>query len=60
LVLIGYYREISIENPRKQVLGLKGNIAQGKNPQEDKNKLKQEITFGELWLNPDPSVEHNP
>ena len=49
-ILIGYYPEISIENARKQALGLKGNIAQGKNPQEDKNKLKQEITFGELWL----------
>lgn len=49
-ILIGYYPEISIENARKHALGLKGNIAQGKNPQEDRNKLKQEITFGELWL----------
>jgi integrase len=49
-ILIGHYPEISIENARKKTLGLKGSIAQGNNPQEDKNKLRQEINFGELWI----------
>lgn len=48
-ILIGHYPELSIENARKKALALKGNIAEGKNPQKDKNNLKQEITFGELW-----------
>jgi len=48
-ILIGHYPELSIENARKKALALKGSIAQGKNPQKDKNKLRQEITFGELW-----------
>lgn len=48
-ILIGYYPETSIESARKKALSLKGNIAEGKNPQKEKHKLKQEITFVELW-----------
>jgi integrase len=49
-VLIGHYPDLSIENARKKSLSLKGQIADGGNPQKEREKLKQEITFGKLWL----------
>ena len=48
-ILIGYYPEISIENARKKALSLKGNIAEGQNPQEEKKEFKQEATFKTLF-----------
>jgi integrase len=48
-LLIGNFPEISVENARKQAKIIKGKIAQGINPNEEKNELKQEITFGQLF-----------
>ena len=47
-LLIGTFPEISIENARKQARVIKGQIAQGINPNEEKNNLQQEITLLEL------------
>ena len=48
-VLIGNFPDITIENARKQAKIIKGQIAQGINPNEEKNELRQEITFGDLF-----------
>ena len=48
-VIIGNFPEISVENARKIALKIKSEIAQGINPNEEKDRLKQEITFGELF-----------
>jgi len=48
-VMIGKFPEISIENARKQALKIKSEVAQGINPNQEKDKLRQEITFGELF-----------
>ena len=48
-VLIGRFPDISIENARKEALKIKSDIAQGKNPNEEKNKLRNDITFLEMF-----------
>jgi len=48
-IIIGNFPEISLENARKQALIIKSEAAQGINPNQEKNNLKQEITFGELF-----------
>jgi integrase len=48
-VIIGNFPEISVENARNMALKIKSEIAQGINPNQEKNNLKQEITFGELF-----------
>lgn len=48
-IIIGSFPEISIENARKLALKIKSEVAQGKNPMEQKQALKQEITFKELF-----------
>ena len=48
-IIIGNFPTISVENARKAVLKIKSEIAQGINPSEEKERLKQEMTFGELF-----------
>ncbi len=48
-VIIGNFPEMSVENARKKARIIKGYVAGGINPNEEKRKLKQEITFGELF-----------
>ncbi|MBU6339170.1 MAG: tyrosine-type recombinase/integrase [Rickettsiales bacterium] len=48
-VIIGGFPEISVENARKMTLRIKSDVAQGINPNFEKDKLKQEITFDELF-----------
>lgn len=48
-VILGRYPEISIENARKLALKAKAEIAQGIDPNEEKKKLRADITFGELF-----------
>ena len=48
-VLLGAYPDMSIENARKAAMSYKGQIAGGGNPQNDKRKIRQEITFEELF-----------
>jgi integrase len=49
-LIIGNYPDISIENARKQVNIIKGKIAEGINPNEEKGRLKQEMVFSELFI----------
>ncbi|AZL15276.1 tyrosine-type recombinase/integrase [Rickettsiales endosymbiont of Stachyamoeba lipophora] len=48
-VTIGTYPDISIENARKEAFHISAQIAQGINPNEEKHKVKSEITFGEMF-----------
>ena len=48
-IIIGNFPEMSLENARKQALIIKSEAAQGINPNQEKNNLKQEITFGDLF-----------
>ena len=48
-IIIGNFPEISLENARKQALIIKSEAAQGINPNQQKNNLKQETTFGDLF-----------
>ncbi|SFH52632.1 Site-specific recombinase XerD [Palleronia marisminoris] len=48
-VLLGRFPDISIENARKAAQKAKGEIASGKNPQEDKRAIRDEMTFGALF-----------
>ncbi|MFT7087839.1 MAG: integrase [Rickettsiales bacterium] len=48
-MMIGSFPEISVENARKIALKIKSEIAQGINPNQEKEKLRQEETFGELF-----------
>jgi integrase len=48
-VHIGHFPELSIENARKQTLAVKADVAKGIDPNEEKKKLRAEITFGEMF-----------
>ena len=48
-IRIGAFPDVTIENARNAAAKLKGEIAQGMNPNAEKNKLKQEVTFKELF-----------
>jgi integrase len=48
-VHIGHFPELSIENARKQALAVKADVAKGIDPNEEKKKLRKEITFGEMF-----------
>lgn len=49
-VTLGVFPDMSIENARKEALKAKGALAGGKNPNVEKNKLRQEITLKELFV----------
>jgi integrase len=46
---LGHFPELSIENARKQALAVKADVAKGIDPNEQKKRLKQEITFGQMF-----------
>ncbi|MGY9049724.1 recombinase XerD [Puniceibacterium antarcticum] len=48
-VLLGRFPDISIENARKAAQKAKGEIASGKNPQQEKRAIRSEMTFGALF-----------
>jgi len=48
-VTLGKYPDLSIENARKKAHEVNAKIADGINPNEEKGKLSQEITFGVLF-----------
>jgi len=48
-VVIGRFPDISIEQARKKALEVKAQVALGKDPTEDKKRLRAEITFGEMF-----------
>jgi len=46
---IGKYPDCSIDQARKKSQKIKGEIAKGKNPHEERRKMSQEITLGILF-----------
>lgn len=46
---LGTFPTITVENARKLAQQAKGEIAGGKNPNAQKHKLRQEITFGDMF-----------
>ncbi len=48
-VYLGPYPDMKIPEARKACAIKKGQIAHGKNPQEEKRKIRQEITLGEFF-----------
>lgn len=46
---LGHFPELSIENARKKALAVKADVAKGIDPNEEKKRLKAEITFGEMF-----------
>lgn len=48
-VTLGQYPDLSIDNARKKAYEVNSQIANGINPNKEKNKLQQEISFCELF-----------
>jgi integrase len=48
-VVIGRYPEITVEQARTQALAIKAQVAQGKDPIEDKRRMRADITFFEMF-----------
>lgn len=48
-IVLGRYPDLSIENARKMASKVRGDIANGKDPQEHKRTIRNEMTFGELF-----------
>jgi len=48
-VTLGGYPDLSIENARQKAFEVNSQIAQGINPNEEKNQIRQEIAFGDLF-----------
>jgi len=48
-ILLGQYPDMKIPEARKACAIKKGEIAHGKNPQEEKRKIRQEITLGDFF-----------
>jgi integrase len=48
-IKLGAFPDLSVENARKKALQAKADIANGKNPNHDKNKMRDEITFQQLF-----------
>jgi integrase len=50
-VIIGNYPDISIDNARGKTAEIRSMIAHGKNPAEEKKKLREDLSFGEMFEN---------
>lgn len=48
-IILGRTDEISLEKARAKAQEVHSQIAEGINPQEKKQSIREEITFGELW-----------
>lgn len=46
---LGNFPVISVENARKKALSVKAEVAEGLDPNEEKKRLKSEITFGFMF-----------
>lgn len=49
-IFIGHFPDLSVENARKIALDLKNDIAKGNDPHHKKQKIKQELTMKELFI----------
>ena len=48
-ITLGRYPDLSIESARAKAFEINSQIAQGKNPNQEKSKLRAELTFKELF-----------
>ncbi len=48
-ILLGGFPDITVENARKAAAVLKGQIAAGLNPQQEKRRIRNEMTFRQLF-----------
>lgn len=48
-IILGRYPDLSIENARDEAAKINSKIAQGENPNREKNKLREESIFKELF-----------
>jgi hypothetical protein len=48
-VVIGRYPETTVEQARTQALSIKSQVAQGKDPIEDKRRMREDINFAEMF-----------
>ena len=48
-ITLGRYPDLSVENARKKALEVNTQLVQGVNPNEEKNQLRKEMVFGDLF-----------
>ncbi|MDR2779469.1 MAG: integrase family protein, partial [Puniceicoccales bacterium] len=48
-IVLGHFPDMTVELARKEAQKIKGQIAEGKNPCEEKEKIAAEKTFGEAY-----------
>jgi integrase len=48
-IILGHFPDMTVELARKAAQKIKGQIAEGKNPLKEKEKLANEKTFGEVY-----------
>jgi len=48
-LILGNFPEISVENARKIALQIKAKVSEGSNPNEEKHRLRDDLTFKELF-----------
>ncbi|MDR0741929.1 MAG: integrase arm-type DNA-binding domain-containing protein [Puniceicoccales bacterium] len=48
-IILGHFPDMTVELARKEAQKIKGQLAEGKNPYEEKEKLAAEKTFGEAY-----------
>lgn len=49
-ITLGHFPDLSIENARNEAFKVNSQIAQGENPNKEKQKLRAEITLKELFI----------
>ncbi|MBS0236032.1 MAG: DUF4102 domain-containing protein [Proteobacteria bacterium] len=48
-IILGNFPTMSVEQARKEALKAKAQVAEGKHPNEEKHKLRLDITFGMMF-----------
>lgn len=48
-IILGNFPELTVEDARKEALKAKASVAGGKNPNQEKQKLRWDISFGEMF-----------
>jgi hypothetical protein len=62
-IVLGHFPDMTVELARKAAQKIKGQLAEGKNPCEEKEKLADEKTFGEayeMYMDRHVRVENKP
>jgi integrase len=48
-IILGNFPETEVEQAREKALRARAQVSEGKHPNEEKNKLRSDITFGEMF-----------